>query len=129
MTQQYKQLGNSVTIPVIEEMALFIKKCMVNMEDSFDDIEKQLYSMYGDEFVMCKRIIDNLSEHLYKKTLTKLFDIVCHFNNSESFSNLEVSEFLHCTTLRSSQLLRQLIDVKCIKKVYNRRYKVIKQQK
>lgn len=27
-TQQYKQMGNSVTIPVIEEMALFMKKCL-----------------------------------------------------------------------------------------------------
>lgn len=26
--QKYKQLGNSVTIPVIEEMALFILKCI-----------------------------------------------------------------------------------------------------
>lgn len=27
-TQQYKQMGNSVTIPVIEEMALFMTKCL-----------------------------------------------------------------------------------------------------
>ena len=26
--QKYKQLGNSVTIPVIEEMALFIYECI-----------------------------------------------------------------------------------------------------
>lgn len=30
--QQYKQFGNSVTIPVIEEMALFMKKCIELME-------------------------------------------------------------------------------------------------
>ena len=27
-TQQYKQLGNSVTIPVIEEMAAFVLDCL-----------------------------------------------------------------------------------------------------
>ena len=26
--QRYKQFGNSVTIPAIEEMALFMKKCI-----------------------------------------------------------------------------------------------------
>lgn len=31
-TQQYKQMGNSVTIPVIEEMALFMKSCLQTMD-------------------------------------------------------------------------------------------------
>ena len=35
VTQQYKQFGNSVTIPVIEEMALFIKDCIDKMCNNF----------------------------------------------------------------------------------------------
>ncbi len=33
-TQKYKQFGNSVTIPVIEEMAKFITKCLEELEKS-----------------------------------------------------------------------------------------------
>ncbi len=32
--QQYKQFGNAVTIPVIEEMAKFMKKCLRRLEES-----------------------------------------------------------------------------------------------
>ena len=36
--QKYKQFGNSVTIPVIEEMAKFILECLSNMTENFSDI-------------------------------------------------------------------------------------------
>jgi DNA (cytosine-5)-methyltransferase 1 len=35
-TQRYKQMGNSVTIPVIEEMALFMKTCLTLMGENLD---------------------------------------------------------------------------------------------
>lgn len=35
-TQRYKQMGNSVTIPVIEEMALFMKSCLALMGEDLD---------------------------------------------------------------------------------------------
>ena len=34
--QQYKQFGNSVSIPVIEEMALFLYKCIESMNKSYE---------------------------------------------------------------------------------------------
>ncbi len=37
-TQQYKQFGNSVTIPVIHEMALFMLRCFEKMNDAQEDI-------------------------------------------------------------------------------------------
>ena len=40
--QKYEQLGNSVSIPVIEEMAVFIKKCLDVMEKEFSEEEKKL---------------------------------------------------------------------------------------
>ena len=35
--QKYKQFGNSVTIPVIEEMALFMQRCVVYLENPQDE--------------------------------------------------------------------------------------------
>jgi len=122
MTQQYKQLGNSVTIPVIEEMALFVKKCLTTMEDEFSDIEKRLYSMYGKEFSACKKIEDNLSDILRKETLNKYFDLVFHFSGFESFGNSDIAEYLHCTSARASQILKQLVEADCVYKADSRKY-------
>ncbi|MGI6505155.1 MAG: DNA (cytosine-5-)-methyltransferase [Clostridia bacterium] len=122
ITQQYKQLGNSVTIPVIEEMALFIKDCLSVMEGNFDDSEKRLYSMYGDELRLCKKIEAKLSSRLHKKTLYKYFDVVHHFAGRTSFSKQEMAELLGCTEARTLQILNQLISVECIRKTENKRY-------
>lgn len=122
MTQQYKQFGNSVTIPVIEEMALFIKNCLLKMESEFSETEKRLYSMYGKEFLVCKKIEKNLADNLQKETLNKYFDLVYHFSNKDTFRNSDLMEFLHCTSARASQILKQLSSAECINKVNDRKY-------
>ena len=49
-TQQYKQFGNSVTIPVIEEMAHFMLSCFDKMENCHEEVilniaqEKELFN-------------------------------------------------------------------------------------
>ena len=35
--QQYKQFGNAVTIPAVEEMAKFMKKCLKQLEEHKDE--------------------------------------------------------------------------------------------
>ena len=66
--QRFKQFGNSVTIPVIEEYALFIQQCCDTMYDAFSPIEKRLFSMYGNEFLLCSLISRELAYHLRKDT-------------------------------------------------------------
>ena len=122
MTQQYKQLGNSVTIPVIEEMALFIKQCLSTMESEFSDTEKRLYSMYGKEFLVCKKIDKQLSGILQKETLNKYFNLVYHFSSCDYFGNSDIANYLQCTSARASQVLKQLYSAECIRKVDNRKY-------
>ena len=122
MTQQYKQFGNSVTIPVIEEMALFIKNCLSMMEKTFSDVEKRLYSMYGKDFFICKKIENNLAKNIHKKTLNTYFDVVCHFSNEKSFMTSDVMKFLHCTSSRASQILKQLFSADCLCKIDSRKY-------
>ncbi len=122
MTQQYKQLGNSVTIPVIEEMALFIKRCMDDMTNSFTEIERRLYSMYCSEFKVCKKIWDELGSSLRNDTINRYFDVVFHFKYNTPFRNRDLTAYLNCTSARSSQIITQLSDAGCLKKMTGREY-------
>ena len=54
--QKFKQFGNSVTIPVVEEMALFIQKSVNEMYEDFSQIERRIFSMYGNEFLLCRHL-------------------------------------------------------------------------
>lgn len=80
--QKFKQFGNSVTIPVIEEYAIFIKHCCKIMYNDFSDVEKRIFSMYGNEFLLCSQINKELSSHLRKETLNRYFDIVYHYKSN-----------------------------------------------
>lgn len=122
MTQRFKQLGNSVTIPVIEEMALFIKRCLNDMTESFSEIEKRLYSMYCGEFKVCKRIWDELGFSLRRDTINRYFDVVFHFKYNTPFRNRDLTAYLNCTSARSSQIIAQLSEIGCLKKTTGREY-------
>lgn len=93
--QRFKQFGNSVTIPVIEEYALFIQQCCDTMYDAFSPIEKRLFSMYGNEFLLCSLISRELAYHLRKDTLNRYFSIVYHYK-------------LNC--FRTKELARYVLD-------------------
>ena len=122
ITQQYKQLGNSVTIPVIEEMALFIKRCLKDMTRTLSKIEARLFSMYCGEFKVCKKIYDKLGKALRTETLNKCFDAVYHFGYNAPFRNYELTEYLKWTSVRSSQILKQLSENECVMKVAKNHY-------
>lgn len=51
-TQQYKQFGNSVTIPVIQEMAQFMLDCFEKMNECQEDV---VIKMAGKQDFFCKR--------------------------------------------------------------------------
>lgn len=85
--QRFKQFGNSVTIPVIEEYALFIQQCCDTMYDAFSPIEKRLFSMYGNEFLLCSLISRELAYHLRKDTLNRYFSIAFLLMSIESVTN------------------------------------------
>ena len=100
--QKFKQFGNSVTIPVIEEYAIFIQKCCDIMYSSFSEIEKRIFSMYGNEFLLCSQINKELSCHLRTETLNRYFDIVYHYK-SNRFRVKELASYLNMSAARASQ--------------------------
>lgn len=120
--QQYKQFGNSVTIPVIEEMACFIVKYLNLMYEQFNPLEKRLYSMYGNEFFLCKRIANQLGKNMRNVTLDKLFNVVYFFRQND-FRVKELAEFLNISSARASQIVLQLLKTECIYKEEKGRYR------
>ena len=111
--QKFKQFGNSVTIPVIGEYAIFIQKCCDIMYSSFSEIEKRIFSMYGNEFLLCSQINKELSCHLRTETLNRYFDIVYHYK-SNRFRVKELASYLNMSAARASQIISQLVQVGCV---------------
>ena len=115
ISQQYKQFGNSVTIPVVEELARFVLYNMDKMYLEFSSLEKRLYGMYGNEFLVCHALLNRLGVTLRNSSIQQLFDVVFHFKR-KAFRNKELSEYLNVSSTRASQILLQLQQVDCVKK-------------
>lgn len=111
--QKFKQFGNSVTIPVVEEYAIFIQHCCDTMYNAFSSIEKRIFSMYGNEFLLCSRINKELATHLRTDTLNRYFSIVYHFKLNR-FRVKELANYLDMSAARASQIVTQLSQIKCI---------------
>lgn len=120
--QKYKQFGNSVTIPVIEEMARFISACLHSMTAQFSDAEKRLYSMYGTEHTICHLISEQLGSSLRPDTLNMFFDLVFHFGTGTEIRNRDIASFLNYSSARASQIINKLIEAGCVVRNNNRTY-------
>ena len=114
--QKYKQFGNSVTIPVIETMAQFILCCIEKMIQEFSPIEKRLYSMYGRDFRICRKMYTKFGGKIREDTLNTWFDTYYHFGPEKSFKNKDLAAYLGVTSARASQILSFLQAEGCVTK-------------
>lgn len=108
VTQQYKQFGNSVTIPVVEQMALFVKNCINIMTNEFSEIERKLFALYGEEFTLCRSIYLNYASKSKEKTILKYIDLVTHYGCGNEFKASDAADFMGCTEKHSSYVLNKL---------------------
>ena len=111
--QKFKQFGNSVTIPVIEEYALFIQQCCNTMYNAFSPVEKRIFSMYGNEFLLCSLINRELAYHLRTDTLNRYFSIVYHYKLN-CFRIKDLARYLDVSAARASQIITQLAQIGCL---------------
>ena len=111
--QKFKQFGNSVTIPVIEEYAIFIQHCCNTMYNAFSPIEKRIFSMYGNEFLLCSLINRELAHRLRTDSLNRYFSIVYHYKLS-CFHVKELANYLDMSAARASQIVAQLAQIGCV---------------
>lgn len=103
-------------------MAGFIVKYLNLMYEQFNPLEKRLYSMYGNEFFLCKRIADQLGKNMRNATLDKLFNVVYFFRQND-FRVKDLAEFLNISSARASQIILQLLKTECIYKEEKGRYR------
>lgn len=120
--QKFKQFGNSVTIPVIEEMALFIRKSVDEMYESFSKTEQRIFSMYGNEFLLCSRLYEKLSQTLREETINSYFNMVYHYKLNE-FRIKDLAEYLGVTAARASQIMSQITCAGCAGHTINGAYR------
>ena len=92
--QKFKQFGNSVSIPLVEEMALFIKQCVKDMTDAFSEEEKSKYAIPGPQLKMCVSLRQELQEEVKPKTLEKCCRIVSELGVSNEFRVEDISNIL-----------------------------------
>lgn len=111
--QKFKQFGNSVTIPVIEEYAIFIQHCCNTMYNAFSPIERRIFSMYGNEFLLCSLINRELAHRLRTDTLNRYFSIVYHYK-LDRFRVKELANYLDMSAARASQIVTQLAQIGCV---------------
>lgn len=91
---------------------------MERMYSQFSTIEKRLYCMYGNEFVVCKKIWNALGKSLREDAVQQFFNIVNHFKEKE-FRVKELSAFLGTSSARASQIIHQLLMTGCVLKKDN----------
>ena len=75
------------------------------------DIDAELVSEYKSK---CTDFIDATGDLTMEKEQKGLIE--------EAQSNSELMEFLHCTSARASQILKQLSSAECVIKVDSRKY-------
>lgn len=114
--QRYKQIGNSVSIPVIEAMAKYIYCRLKDMTEKLSPVDLRLLTLYGETFNVCKAISCALFGHAREGTIIRYMDMVEHFGCEKPVRNRELSEYLGFTTARTSQILGQLSEIGCIKR-------------
>jgi DNA (cytosine-5)-methyltransferase 1 len=118
----FKQLGNSVSIPVIEEMADFVVQCMEKMIGSMGALEKMLLELSPDEVRVYRGIVDRTKSYLNKPSWVHCAELLHSFGCHNEFSVTEAAAVTKITTTGISYLLKYLCDAGCLKKVCRGKY-------
>ena len=120
--QKYKQFGNSVTIPVIEEMANYILQCTEVMQGNFSVVEKRLYTMHGMDFLMCYELYQKLGETLREATYLQWIDAYYAMGLDKPFTIKELSDFIGFSYPRAAQILLQQVNAGFAEKLERGKY-------
>lgn len=113
--QKYKQFGNSVSIPVIEALASFIKKCVDDMVTNFSCQEKENYGIPGAVLRMCMKIQAELKESSSSNIIQECCQLVTKIGTSHDFSINDVSTILCGSTKDAYDYIHKLQCIDCIR--------------
>lgn len=111
--QKFKQFGNSVSIPLIEEMALFIKECVNRMENEFSEEEKARYQKPGVELKIKARVQEALGD-ARTGTIEKCDRLISEIGLDKEFRAKDIKTVLGQSEATAYQYLRRLERAKCV---------------
>ena len=111
--QMFKQFGNSVSIPLIEEMALFIKECVSRMENEFSDEEKERYKKSGVTLKMKAKVQEALKD-ARTETIEKCDRLISEISVDKEFCAKDIKTVLGQSEVTAYQYLHRLERAKCV---------------
>lgn len=111
--QKFKQFGNSVSIPLIEEMALFIKDCVRKMEAEFSEEEKEHYKIPG-ALLKVQNDIRKLLKDEKPKTVENCCQLVSKIGLSTGFCTGDIEMALGQSNSTAYNYLHRLERAKCV---------------
>lgn len=114
--QKFKQFGNSVSIPLIEEMALFIKQCVKDMTDAFSEKERRRYAVPGPQLRMFINLEKELKEKVKPKTIEKCCRIVSEVGISNEFRVEDIRNILGVSQVSAYNFLHRMERAGCVRK-------------
>ena len=114
--QKFKQFGNSVSIPLIEEMALFIKQCVKDMTDAFSEKERRRYAVPGPQLRMFINLEKELKEEVKPKTIEKCCRIVSEVGISNEFRVEDIRNILGVSQVSAYNFLHRMERAGCVRK-------------
>lgn len=119
---KFKQLGNSVSIPVIEAMANFVVQCITQMTSSMGKLEKMSLGLDPDSVRVFRGIEDRIKSCLNKPSRVHCAELLCKFGCGKIFSLTEAAKVTKITCAGIGYLLKYLCKAGCLKKVSRGRY-------
>lgn len=99
-SQKYKQLGNSVTIPVIEELAAFIFEQLGKMVNRFSCLEHEMYHLYGEEIVTGKKIVKCMKNIYDENTIYQMIA----FLRANGLKKFSIEKMIDVTQLNFQEI-------------------------
>ena len=111
--QKFKQFGNSVSIPLIEEMALFIKDCVTLMESEFSEEEKEHYKIPG-AMLRVQNGLRKLLKNEKPKTIEKCCQLVSEIGLCNGFRAEDIEMALGQSNVTAYNYLHRLERAKCV---------------
>lgn len=112
--QKFKQFGNSVSIPVIEELAVFIKNCVNLMIKNFSKKEIEQYKVPGAQKVIILKAKELIENKQRKINIEKYCDFVKTVGVAQEFGVKKVSEQLNISTVSVYRILKDMEKMDCI---------------
>ena len=119
---KFKQLGNSVSIPVIEVMANFVIQCVTQMTSSMGELEKMSLGLDPDSVRVYRGIEDRTKSGFNKPSRVHCAELLRKFGCDKEFSLTEAAMVTQITSTGIGYLLRHLCEAGCLKKVSRGRY-------